>query len=110
MPRRADLHRMGHTVSAEVLKVDGQPLAHIDEDRLCPDTGDCAGHRRQGEAVRQDPVPRADADRAQRAGHGVSARGHREAVFRTGEGREFLFEQRGFARLARHRVVAVQAA
>jgi hypothetical protein len=94
----------------EVVDVDGQRLGRLDEDRLGADAGDRARHRGEREAVRQHLVTMTDADGAQGAGHGVTAGGDGEAVFRAGIGRELLLQARDLPDLVPDEVVAVQAA
>jgi hypothetical protein len=80
----------GLRLGGQVLDVDGQCFGRLDENRLRPDAGNRARDRGQRKAVRQHLVARTDAHRPQRTGHGVTARGDGEAVFRAREGREFL--------------------
>ncbi len=95
-------------LGGKVVHVDGQRLGRLEEDRLGPHRRDGARNGGEREGVGQHPVARPDAKRPQGAAERVAARGHRKAVFRAGEGGEFLLQERGFRDLALGGVVAVE--
>ena len=67
-------------------------------------------NRCQGEGIGQNGFAGFEVKCAQRAAKRIAARGHGEAVSRTGQGGEFFLQQGGFGHFACGGVIAVQAA
>jgi hypothetical protein len=109
--RQKEEPRAGCTgLAVEILKIDHKTLGDFHQQGLSTGSSYGAGDRGKGEAVGENGFPRAEPRRTQGDGHGIPSRGASEAIARALVGGIGLFELRGFGKLFRSAVVAMQAA